>query len=120
MSGSEASTLECGCGKGLLFGFQLESIAGRVEPGRLFHSDGTLMCSMPEPEATAPAAIWTQYPGVPYVSGRVGAISPALRTYVDPPEERDRPPVLGVAVLLAFLVSLVVLCGLGVSIWWPL
>lgn len=118
MSGSEASRLECGCGNDLLFGFQLER--PDREPGKLYHADGTEICAAAEPEATDPGKLWPQFDHVPYIPSRVGAVSRTLRTYVDPPEERDRPPVLGVAVLFAFLASIMALCGLAVYVWWPM
>lgn len=120
MSGSDPSRLECGCGKELLFGFQLADVGmkspdGTFSEAKLFHSDGTAMCSVPEPKVLPRA-----YAGTIYVPGRVGAVSPALRTYVDPPEERerDRPPFTGVVILIAFLSSVVALCGLAFYVWW--
>lgn len=118
----ESTRLQCGgCEQGLVFGFQLELEGGDSgeKQHQLFHADGTEMCAVPEPAATAPGVLWPQLQGVPYVPGRVGAVTPTLRTYVDPPEERDRPPMMGVLLLFVALVALVVTCGAFVYAWFP-
>lgn len=124
----ESTRIECGgCDQSLAFGFQLnlEGPSTVGNPGQswnapdLYHADGTEVCSVPEPKWDPYSVIWPQLEGVPYVPGRVGAVTPSLRTYVDPPEERDRPPVIGVLLLILALAGLLSLWGLCMYAWFP-
>lgn len=127
MSGSEKAPLETDGLPCPFCGQQTEFKESST--GELVHVDGSELCVTPEPEHTAPSALWPPAKvrppvsaGVPPLNGTPEDTRRALaewrhRSAVDPEERRT--PVMGVAILFAAIMLVIIGCGWIVVANWP-